>query len=66
MPESEVVTTRQDDEHLDPFELWARDRLEPLLGPLRVIDKKGGPPPGLHDFEADLPRGAGRGPGSYE
>jgi hypothetical protein len=52
------VTTRQDDEHLDPFELWARDRLEPLLGPLRVIDKKGGPPPGLHDFEADLPGGS--------
>jgi len=54
--DSEVVTTRQDDEHLDPYELWARDRLEPLLGPLRVIDKKGGPP-GLHDFEADLPGG---------
>jgi hypothetical protein len=52
------VTTRPDDEHLDPFELWARDRLEPLLGPLRVIDKKGGPPPRLHDFEADLPGGS--------
>jgi hypothetical protein len=54
--DSEVVTARQDDEHLDPFELWARDRLEPLLGSLRVIDKKGGPPR-LHDFEADLPGG---------
>jgi hypothetical protein len=50
------VITRQDDEHLDEYELWARDRLEPLLGSLRVIDKKGGPP-GLHDFEADLPGG---------
>src|SRR6266702_3262631 len=49
------VTTRPDDEHLDEYELWARDHLEPLLGSLRVIDKKGGPP-GLHDFEADLPR----------
>jgi len=48
------VSTRPDDEHLDPYELWARDRLEPLVGSLRVIDKKGGPP-GLHDFEADLP-----------
>jgi hypothetical protein len=52
------VSTRPDDEHLDPFELWARDRLEPLLGPLRVIDRKGGPPPGRHDFEADLPGGS--------
>jgi hypothetical protein len=45
------VNTRQDDEHLNPYELWARDRLEPLLGSLRVIDKKGGPPE-LHDFAA--------------
>ncbi len=48
------MSTRPDDEHLDQYELWARDRLEPLLGSLRVIDKKGGPP-GIHDFEADLP-----------
>jgi len=40
----------------DQYELWARDRLEPLLGSLRIIDKKGGPP-GQHDFEADLPGG---------
>lgn len=40
----------------DQYELWARDRLEPLLGTLRVIDKKGGPA-GQHDFEADLPGG---------
>jgi hypothetical protein len=56
VPDSEAVTTRQNDEHLDPFELWARDHLEPLLGALRVIDRKGGPP-GLHDFEADLSGG---------
>lgn len=56
MSDFEVVTTRQDDDDLDPYELWARDRLEPLLGLLRVTDKKGGPP-GLHDFEADLPGG---------
>jgi hypothetical protein len=59
MPDSEVMTTRPDDEHLNPYELWARDRLEslePRLGPLRVIDRKGGPP-GLHDLEANLPGG---------
>jgi hypothetical protein len=50
------VTQRQDDEHLDSYEQWARDRLEPVLGPLRVTDRKGGPP-GLHDLEADLPAG---------
>jgi hypothetical protein len=54
--DSEIVTARQDDEHLNPSELWARDCLEPLLGSLRVIDKKGGPPK-QHDFEADLPGG---------
>src|SRR5262245_23537264 len=51
------VLAQQDVEHLDEFELWALDRLEPLLGWLRIIDKKGGPPPGQHDFEADLPGG---------
>lgn len=42
---------------LDPYEVYARDRLTPLLGPLRRIDRRGGPP-GLHDFEADLPAGS--------
>ena len=41
---------------LDVFERCARDRLEPVLGPLREIDPGGGPVP-LHDFEADLPDG---------
>jgi len=50
------VTQRSDDENLDSYEQWARDRLEPVFGPLRVIDRKGGPP-GLHDLEADLPAG---------
>jgi hypothetical protein len=53
---SEVVPPQQDVEHLDEYELWALDRLEPHLGRLRVIDKKGGPP-GQHDLEADLPGG---------
>jgi hypothetical protein len=57
VPGFKSVSTRQDDEDLNEYELWARDRLEPLLGSLRVIDKKGGPP-GLHDFEADLPDGS--------
>jgi hypothetical protein len=51
------VTQRPDDEHLNSYELWARDWLEPLLGRLRVVDRKGGRP-GLHDFEADLPNGS--------
>jgi hypothetical protein len=53
------MTLRQDDEHLDFYEQWARDcleRLEPRLGHLRVIDRKGGPP-GLHDLEAGRPDG---------
>jgi hypothetical protein len=54
--DSEVVGTQLDDEDLDPYALWARHRLEPLPGRLRVIDRKGGPP-GLHDLEADLPDG---------
>jgi hypothetical protein len=51
------VAERADDEYLDWYERWARDRLEPVLGPLRVIDRKGGPTPGVHDLEADLPTG---------
>jgi hypothetical protein len=46
-----------DDEHLDAYERWARARLERFLGPLRVTDRKGGPP-GIHDFEADLGDGS--------
>src|ERR1035438_5881326 len=42
----------------NPYERWARERLEPILGTLREIDPGGGPQP-LHDFEADLPGGAG-------
>jgi hypothetical protein len=49
---------RVDDEHLDWFEQRARDRLERVLGSLRVIDRKGkGNPPRQHDMEADLPTG---------
>ena len=40
----------------NPYERWARERLEPILGTLREIDPGGGPRP-LHDFEADLPGG---------
>jgi hypothetical protein len=53
-----VVTQQpQDDLDLDPYEAWTRDRLTPLLGPLRRTDRRGGPN-GLHDFEADLPDGS--------
>jgi hypothetical protein len=41
---------------LDLYERCANDRLEPVLGPLRLIDRRGGRP-GLHDFEADLAGG---------
>jgi hypothetical protein len=51
------MTPQPEDDGLDPYEAWARDRLTPLLGPLRKIDRQGGPP-GLHDFEADLPNGS--------
>jgi hypothetical protein len=47
------VTLHQEDDHLDEYERQARDRLTPLLGSLRVIDRPGGLP-GMHDFEADL------------
>jgi hypothetical protein len=48
------MAKRQVKRSLDRFEQCARDRLEPILGPLRVTDPGGGPQP-LHDFEADLP-----------
>lgn len=48
------MTGNADDEHLDDYERWARERLTPVLGPFRIIDRPGGPP-GLHDFEVDLP-----------
>jgi hypothetical protein len=51
------MTLQLEDDGLDPYEAWARDRLTPLLGPLRKTDRRGGPP-GLHDFEADLPDGS--------
>jgi hypothetical protein len=50
------MAKRQVKRSLDQFEQCAWDRLEPILGPLRVIDPGGGPQP-LHDFEADLPGG---------
>lgn len=50
--------TRQPlDDDLDPYAAWARDRLTPLVGPLRKTDRRGGPS-GLHDFEVDLPNGS--------
>ncbi len=52
-----VVRLQPEDDDLDPYEAWAHDRLMPLLGPLRRIDRRGGPP-GLHDFEADLADGS--------
>jgi hypothetical protein len=48
------MTQQPQDDDLDPYEAWTRDRLTPLLGPLRRTDWRGGPS-GLHDFEADLP-----------
>src|SRR5512132_2345435 len=51
------MTLQPADDDLDPYEAWAHDRLTPLLGPLRRIDRRGGPP-GLHDFEADLAGGS--------
>jgi|RhiMetdeSRZDD1v2_1073273.scaffolds.fasta_scaffold664409_1 hypothetical protein len=52
-----VVTLQPEDDDLDQYEAWAQDRLTPLLGSLRRIDRRGGPP-GLHDFEADLADGS--------
>jgi hypothetical protein len=51
------MTLQPQPDDLDPYETYARDRLAPLLGPLRRIDRPGGPP-GHHDFEADLPNGS--------
>jgi hypothetical protein len=48
-----AVTQNEDDDHLDEYERWARDRLSQILGPLRRVDQPGGKP-GMHDFEADL------------
>jgi hypothetical protein len=50
------VTPQPEDDDLDQYEAWAHDRLTPLLGSLRRIDRRGGPP-GLHDFEATLADG---------
>jgi hypothetical protein len=52
-----VVTLQPEDDDLDQYEAWAQGRLTPLLGPLRRIDRRGGPP-ALHDFEADLADGS--------
>ena len=51
------MTLQPQHDDLDPYESYAQDRLTPLLGPLRRIDRPGGPP-GQHDFEADLPDGS--------
>jgi hypothetical protein len=51
------MTRDRDDDELDPYERWARTWLEHLLGPLQVIDRKGGTP-GMHDFEGTLSRGS--------
>jgi hypothetical protein len=42
---------------LDEYKQWARERLTPFLGPLRLIEQPGGPQ-GLHDFAADLADGS--------
>jgi hypothetical protein len=51
------MTLQPADDDFDSYEAWAHDRLTPVLGPLRRIDRRGGPP-GLHDFEADLADGS--------
>src|SRR5258708_7486941 len=55
--ECEPMVRRKGIRRPNPCEQSARERLEPILGPLREIDPRGGPRP-LHDFEADLPGGA--------
>jgi hypothetical protein len=51
------MSLQPEDDDLDEYEAWARARLTPLLGPLRRVDRRGGPE-GLHDFEADLADGS--------
>jgi hypothetical protein len=51
------MSLQAEDDDLDEYETWARARLAPLLGPLRRVDRRGGPE-GLHDFEADLADGS--------
>jgi hypothetical protein len=51
-----VTVSEDDDDHLDRCERCARHRLDPILGPLRIVDRPGGPQ-GVHDFEADLADG---------
>ena len=50
------MAKRRGKRKLDVYERCARDLLEPVLGPLKVIDPGGGPV-SLHDFEATLPSG---------
>src|SRR5258706_378735 len=52
-----AVVRLPDGDHLDGYERYARGRLTPLLGQLRVTDTPGGPE-GTHDFEADLADGS--------
>jgi hypothetical protein len=47
------VTVSRDDDYLDLYERCARHCLDPILGPLRILDRPGGQQ-GVHDFEADL------------
>jgi hypothetical protein len=57
LPYHVIAMTQQPADDLDPYEAWAHDRLTPVLGPLRRIDRRGGPP-ALHDFEAGLADGS--------
>jgi hypothetical protein len=51
-----MVMDLADIAQLDMYERCAVDRLEPALGSLRLIDRRGAPP-GLHDFEANMANG---------
>jgi hypothetical protein len=46
------MTPQPQHSNLDRYEAYAQNRLTPLLGPLRTIDRPGAPP-GQHDFDAD-------------